>query len=142
MVLYQDVSKSVQEGVLQIGNNQELPDEYARQPLFDFLVAFQNPDFSYQESIHMDWAKLESCPYDVSYSRLPLLFNFFERYNVLEGVLSYNSAKYDEDTIELILFKFKKLINSIISGPRENLKDLDILLEYEKQQTVDIEFDF
>lgn len=139
---FNEVLEVVQEGVLQIDNNQNIPKQYRKKELFDILVAFQNPDFSYQESIKLKGAKLNPYPIDVKYSRLPLLFNFFETNNVLSAILSYNTDKYDKATIELIVLKYKKLINEIILNPLTKIVDLDISLDFEKKNTIEIDFNF
>ena len=127
---------------MQIDNNQHIPKQYRKKALFDILVAFQNPDFSYQENIKLKGAVMKPYPIDVNYSRLPLLFNFFETNDVLSAVLSFNTDKYDEETIKLIVLKYKKLIDEIILNPSSEIVNLDILLDFEKQKTIDINFNF
>lgn len=139
---FKQVLESVHEGVLVIGDNQDIPDEHRIKPLYDILVAFQNPDFSYQDLIKIEKLELQSYQLDVEYSRIPLLFNFFITDNLLNLVVSYNTNKYDLEMIELIILKYKKMIHSITSNRSQNLSDLDIALDFEKQKSVKIEFDF
>ena len=139
---FNTILKTVQEGVLQIGSNQNIPKQYRKKAYFDILVAFQNPDFSYQENIKLKGAKLKPYPIDVNYSRLPLLFNFFETNTILSAVLSFDTEKYDTETIQLIVLKYKKLIKEIILNPSTKIVDLDILLDFEKKKTIAIDFNF
>ena len=58
------------------------------------------------------------------------------------AILSYDTEKYSEETIQLIVLKYKKLINKIILNPLIQIDDLDIMLDLEKQKTIDIDFNF
>ena len=139
---FNSILKEVQEGILQIDTNQNISKQNIKKGQFDILVAFQNPDFSYQENIKLKELALNLYPIDVDYSRLPLLFNFFETNHVLSAVLSFNTEKYDEETIKLIVLKYKKLIHEIILNPVTEIIDLDISLDFEKQKTIEIDFNF
>jgi len=139
---FNNVLELVQKGILDIDNNQNIPKHYRKKALFDILIAFQNPDFSYQESIQLNGAELSLYPIDVNYSRIPLLFNFFETNNVLCAILSFNTEKYDEETIKLIALKYKKLIYEIILNPSTEIGDLDMSLDFERQKMTNIDFNF
>ncbi|PKV49533.1 surfactin family lipopeptide synthetase A [Aquimarina sp. MAR_2010_214] len=139
---FNTVLKTVQETVLQLDNLQNIPEIYKNKNLFDVLVAFQNPDFSYQEKIRLKEAKLKPYLVDTKYSRVPLLFNFFETYGKLNGIISFNTGKYDKETIELIVSKYKKLLHQVITNPSIEISKLEILLDFEMHDVVDIGFNF
>ncbi len=134
--------KVVQDGILNIDSKQDIPFDRKDKLHYDVLAVFQNPDFTYQESIRLEGAELSLYPINVAYSKFPLQFNFFETNDILSAVLSYNNNIYDEESIKLIVLKYKKLINKIISSPTTQIVDLDIALDFEKQKTVDINFNF
>ena len=110
--------------------------------LYDALVVFQNPDYSHHDTISLKEVELTPYPIDVNHSKLPLLFDFNENEGILSANLSYDMGKYSEETIQLVVLKYKRLINEIISNPSIQIDDLDISLDFEKQKTVDIDFNF
>ena len=136
------VLEFVSKGVLTIDQNQNIPIEYRNEMLYDVLVVFQNPDYSLHDTIRLKEVELTPYPIDVNYSKLPLLFDFNENEGILRANLSYDMGKYSEETIQLVVLKYKRLINEIISNPSIQIDDLDISLDFEKQKTVDIDFNF
>ena len=139
---FNTVLEFVSKGVLTIDQNQNIPIEYRNEMLYDVLVVFQNPDYSLHDTIRLKEVELTPYPIDVNYSKLPLLFDFNENEGILRANLSYDMGKYSEETIQLVVLKYKRLINEIISNPSIQIDDLDISLDFEKQKTVDIDFNF
>ena len=139
---FNTVLEFVSKGVLTIDQNQNIPTEYRNEMLYDALVVFQNPDYSHHDTISLKEVELTPYPIDVNHSKLPLLFDFNENEGILSANLSYDMGKYSEETIQLVVLKYKRLINEIISNPSIQIDDLDISLDFEKQKTVDIDFNF
>jgi surfactin family lipopeptide synthetase A len=139
---FKTVLESVNRSVLAIDQNQNIPTEYRNEMLYDVLIVFQNPDFTHQDTIKLENVELTTYPIDVDSIKLPLLFDFYEKDDIISAILSYDTEKYSEETIQLIVLKYKKLINKIILNPLIQIDDLDIMLDLEKQKTIDIDFNF
>ena len=130
----------VQKNMLLMDTYQDFPSQLKKETLFDVLVTYQNPDFSFQETIKMDHAELKYIPADTNYSRLPLLFNFFESNGNLKVNVSYNN-KYEEITIAFLVTTFKKLLSQIIEKPSLKLSEIEYPLAI-KDKLEEIDFDF
>jgi len=139
---FKTVLESINSNILEIDQNQDIPTEYRNKMLYEVLVVFQNPDFSHQEKIKLKEVELTPYQIDVDSSKLPLLFDFYEKDDGLSAILSYDTQKYSEETIQLIVLKYKKLINEIILNPSIQIEGLDITLDFEKQKAIDIDFNF
>ena len=135
-----DLLHVVQKNVLAIHDHQELPEVLSQKNLFDMLVVFQNPDFSYQDSFELNGSELEQYPIDVHFSRVPLLFNFYESGNQLYAVINYSSEKYEEETIQFFLLRFKQLIKSVTANAYLQIEEIDMYLPFEKKATIEFNF--
>ena len=107
---FNTVLEFVSKGVLTIDQNQNIPTEYRNEMLYDALVVFQNPDYSHHDTISLKEVELTPYPIDVNHSKLPLLFDFNENEGILSANLSYDMGKYSEETIQLVVLKYKRLI--------------------------------
>ncbi|WP_264524486.1 amino acid adenylation domain-containing protein [Flavobacterium sp. N502536] len=135
--------KQVQDNMLLINTHQDLLPQLKKETLFDVLVTYQNPDFSFQETIKMDNAELKYIPADTNYSRFPLLFNFFESEDSLKISVSYGSSKYEEITIRFLLITFKNLVAQIIENPLLKVSEIEYpLASTNKLQETDFDFNF
>jgi surfactin family lipopeptide synthetase A len=122
---------------------QVFPSQLKKETLFDVLVTYQNPDFSFQDTIKMDSAELKYVPADTNYSRLPLLFNFFESNGNLKVSISYNNNKYEEITIEFLIATFKKILSQIIEKPSLKLSEIEYpLMVTDNLEEIDFDFNF
>jgi len=54
----------------------------------------------------------------------------------------YNSSLYQQETIELITMKYEKLLMELITSPGIPLNSIDMELDFEKERSMDINFDF
>ena len=132
----------VQKNMLLMDTYQDFPSQLKKETLFDVLVTYQNPDFSFQETIKMDHAELKYIPADTNYSRLPLLFNFFESNGNLKVNVSYDN-KYEEITIAFLVTTFKKLLSQIIEKPSIKISEIEYPLTItNKLEEIDFDFNF
>ena len=136
-----EVLTQVQKNMTLIDEYQDFPIKHKKGILFDILMTFQNPDFSYQETIKTSGVTLEHLPIETDYSRLPMLFNFFEVNKKLKATISYDTGKYEDATIKFIVIMLKRLLNKIIKSPLVKLSELDDSLVITGQQEK-INFDF
>ncbi len=134
--------KRIQEGLLELDHYQDVPFDRLTKPVFDIILAYQNPEFSQENSIKLEDTILE--PYIISekFSRLPILFNFSVVNNVLQGAITFNKEMYQSETIELLALKYLKILDIIGSNSSKILENVNISLEIEKRETIDFEFNF
>lgn len=138
---FKQVLGQVQNEIVNLDTFQDVPLDHKKETMFDALVSFQNPDFSYKENLQMANAKMKSRSVDVSYCRLPLLFNFYEADNKLQGTITYDTSKYYKTSIEIVVLTFLGLID-------QTLEELDVRVsglveEFSKEKIpVEIEFNF
>ncbi|MCD9574050.1 non-ribosomal peptide synthetase [Flavobacterium soyae] len=113
-------------------------------PLFDVMIAYQNPDFSLTDISGFNAVEIKPFQYKHKVSRFPLTFNFYHDDDKLCCALEYNSDYYSLHNITIIIEKFKKIIQEIIKNPDDKLADYDILLQTEKElkQNIEINFNF
>lgn len=135
--------KQVQKDMLLVDSHQNFPPQLKKETLFDVLVTYQNPDFSFQETIKMTDAELKYVPVDTSYSRFPLLFNFFESKDKLKVNISYDSNQYEEVTIKFLLMTFKNVLAQILKNPALQLSEIEYPLTVaEEPKEIDFDFNF
>ncbi|URC12220.1 amino acid adenylation domain-containing protein [Flavobacterium sp. B183] len=142
-ISFLELLKQVQEDVLLLNTHQDFPSQLKKETLFDVLISYQNPDFSFQETIKMDHAELKYVTSDTNYSRFPLLFNFFESGNTLKVSVSYDKNKYEEISIQFLLATFKNLWSQIIENPSVKVSEIEYpLVNTAKLQETDFDFNF
>mgnify|MGYP000203369735 CR=1 FL=1 len=135
--------EQVQEQLILLDTYQDIPASLAKEDLFDILVTFQNPDFSYQREITIEGIKLKYLPLDTNYARVPLLFNFFEVNSILNLSLSYDIGRYEQSTILFIVDLFKELLSHLTKEPTLKISVLtDVLNVDSKQEELDFDFNF
>ncbi|WP_428741192.1 amino acid adenylation domain-containing protein [Tenacibaculum sp.] len=140
---FSQLIQQVKEQLILLDTYQDIPSTVTKEDLFDILVTFQNPDFSYQEEIFIDDIKLKYLPSDTNYVRVPLLFNFFEVNSILNLSLSYDIGRYEQSTILFIVDLFKELLNHTIKEPALKIATLkEVLNENSKQEELDFDFNF
>ncbi len=140
---FSQLVQQVKEQLILLDTYQDIPSSVTKEDLFDVLVTFQNPDFSYQDEISIDDIKLKYLPSDTNYVRVPLLFNFFEVNSVLNLSLSYDIGRYEQSTILFIVDLFKELLNHLVKEPNLKISVLkEVLNESSKQEELDFDFNF
>ncbi|RKR04570.1 amino acid adenylation domain-containing protein [Flavobacterium sp. 90] len=137
-----DLLKSTQNDLLQIDDYQIVPFEKVSQSIFDVMLVYQNPEFSFEDINELNDFNLISYPIDHKFSRMPVVFNLFESNNSLKGIIDYNSDLFEENTIQIIALKYCKILNEIIDNPFMTLGQIDDKLEFEKNKALDFDFNF
>ncbi|PAM96247.1 non-ribosomal peptide synthetase [Flavobacterium sp. IR1] len=134
--------KSTQDNLLEVNEYQDVPLTTFSKSVFDVLLVYQNPEFSFADIEDLKGFKLTTYPIDNKYSRLPVVFNFFESDDKLKAIVDYNTDLFDENTIEIITQKFSKILEQVISNPSVEIGGIDASLGFEKNTTFDFEFNF
>lgn len=137
-----DILKRTQNNLLKIDDYQDIPFDKVPQSIFDIILIYQNPEFNFEDIIELNDMKLIFHPVDNKYSRMPIVFNLFERENSLKGIIDYNCDLFEEDTIQIIALKYGEILNEIIKNPLMKVDLIDAELELEKNTEFDFDFNF
>ncbi|MEM7185360.1 MAG: amino acid adenylation domain-containing protein [Bacteroidota bacterium] len=128
--------------LLQVDEHQDIPENILNALRLDILMVLQNPSSNYSKISLGPKLSLTSLPETIRYSRLPLLINFMETGAALSGTLSYAVPLYDGATIEWLMLKFELLLRVLLERPDITLEDINLDLEFEKEDTIDMSFNF
>ncbi|MEP6929220.1 MAG: condensation domain-containing protein, partial [Flavobacterium sp.] len=139
---FDEVLLKTQQNLLLIDEHQDVPENIQNTFRLDALLVLQNQSFSYKNIEVSESLGLQLIPIHTSYNRLPLLITFAIYDGNLSGTINYNAANYQKETIELIQLKYKKLLTAIIANPKKSLNTADLELDFEKERTIDIGFNF
>lgn len=134
--------ENVQLDLLALDIHQDIPDTINDNLRLEALLVLQNPTFSYNQIDVNENLSLKSSPIDSKYSRLPLLINFSVQKQQLEGRIQYDTDKYEKETIEILVLKYKKVIEQIINNINIPINSIDTDLEFEKEKIIEIDFSF
>ncbi|MDI5888440.1 amino acid adenylation domain-containing protein [Flavobacterium yafengii] len=137
-----DLLESIQNDLLEINGYQDIPFDKLPQSIFDIILVYQNPEFSFGDINELDDIKLLFYPVDNEYSKMPIVFNLFESENKLKGIIDYNCDLFQEDTIQIIALKYSKLLNEIIKNSSIKVDLIDIKLEFENGIALEFDFNF
>lgn len=139
---FDEILLKTQQNSLLIDEHQDVPESIQNTFRLDALLVLQNQSFSYK-NIEIDKSlELQLLPVNTTYNRLPLLITFTVQEDNLFGTIHYNAANYQKETIELIWLKYEKLLSAIIENPNKSLNTADLELDFEKERTIDIGFNF
>lgn len=139
---FADVWENVNHNILEINNYQDLPFDKIASDIFDLMLVYQNPEFNFENTIELDELKLTSYSIESKFSRMPIVFNLFESEHQLKGTIDYNSDLFEEDTIQMIVSEFGKMLNEIVVNPLRKIGEIDDKLEQEINTTLDFDFNF
>jgi hypothetical protein len=134
--------RNTQNNLLEINDYEAFPFGKVSQSVFDVMLVYQNPEFSFENIDELNDLKLTSYPIDNKYSRMPIVFNLFESDNRLKGIIDYNCDLFEEDTMEIVALKYSKILNEIIKNPLMKVDLIDAKLELEKSTAFDFDFNF
>jgi amino acid adenylation domain-containing protein len=137
-----DILKNTQNNLLEINENQNVPFDKLSQSIFDLMVVYQNPEFSFENIVELNNVKLNYYPVHNKYSRMPLVFNFIEKDNKLRGIIDYNADLFDEDSIHIIALRYSEILHEIVKNPLLNMDFNDNKIEVNSNTALDFDFNF
>lgn len=137
-----EILSKTHQNLLEIDQYQNIPQELQHTIRLDVLIALQTPSFNYNTIEVTADTTLQLQSVASRYSRLPLLINFIESENQLQAIVTYNSALYDQEAIEILFLKYEQLIKHIVENPNTSLAEISIELGFEQKETIDIDFNF
>ncbi|WP_166924900.1 non-ribosomal peptide synthetase [Flavobacterium poyangense] len=134
--------KNTQNNLLEVNENQDVPFYKLPPSVFDIMLVYQNPEFSFVDIDASNGFKLISYPIDNKYSRMPIVLNLAESDNRLKGVIDYNCDLFDKNTMQTIALKYSMILNEILNNPLTKIDLIDAKLDIEKNTALDFEFNF
>ncbi|WP_343615087.1 amino acid adenylation domain-containing protein [Flavobacterium sp.] len=137
-----DFLNETHQNLLLIDEHQDVPETISNTFRLDTLLVLQNPSFDYSTIKVNTNLQLHLTPVNTSYNRLPLLITFEVSKNKLSGKINYSTSKYEAETIQLISLKYEKLLEEILRNSSQSIESLDTELDFEKQETIQIGFNF
>ena len=139
---FSSLLEDVKENLLNIDEFQDIPEAIQKTLQLDVMFVYQNSQFDFNTITIDQGLKLKSYPVKSIGNRFPFLIEFSEEDDSLFGRINYRSDKYDNDTVELLILKFKRILEQIIDDPSILIQDLDIQLKFAGEEEIDIKFDF
>lgn len=140
--LFTDMLQHVQKDMLAIDKYQDIPEEILSSLRLEAILVLQNPTFNYEKIIVNQDFSLEFHPVDAKYNRLPLLISFSINEHHLHGSIYYDTSKYEIETIELLILKYKKILEELVRNPNISIDNIDADLEFDQENTIEIDFSF
>ncbi|MFH6951136.1 amino acid adenylation domain-containing protein [Flavobacterium sp. FlaQc-51] len=137
---FSDLLKDTQKDLLKIDHYGLGAADQIKRSVFDLMLVYQNPEFSFESINEFADFKLTSYAIEQKFSRMPIVINCFENDNKLKGIIDYNSDLFELGTIDIIASKFCSLLEEISIDPFRKL-DL-ITLKSELENTISFDFDF
>ncbi|GEM_PF-877676 len=134
--------RNIQNDLLRINDFPNIPFGKIAQPIFDVMCVYQKTEFSLEKIYGFNDLKLTSYTVENKYSRIPIVFNFFESENGLKGFIDYNNSLFKRDTIQRIAAGYANLLDEIIKESTSALSLLNTKLEFKKDKAFDFNFDF
>ncbi|MFV8347173.1 amino acid adenylation domain-containing protein [Flavobacterium sp. ZB4P13] len=134
--------ESVSANILEINDYLDIPFDKIAPNIIDVMLVYQNPDFTFENSIELNELKFKPYPVDNKFSRMPIVFNLFESNHLLKGGVDYNCDLFDEDTIQMIVSKFSEILNEIAINPLIQIGKIEARLEQEMNTALDFDFNF
>ncbi|MCM3670698.1 non-ribosomal peptide synthase/polyketide synthase [Mesobacillus maritimus] len=141
---FRDFLDEVKRETLTVFENQEYPFEdlveqagivrdLSRNPLFDTMFALQN-----EEKAIVKMGNLTISPYEVPYhsAKFDLAVTAFEHLDTLHFELEYNTRLFKQNTITMLKEHFIQVLESVAEDSYQNLADLNLLNEDDRQQII------
>jgi amino acid adenylation domain-containing protein len=97
--------------------------EWNRNPLFQVLFILQNAPLG---EVEMRGLSVSPLPLKSDFSSFDLLISLWERDNAIEGTVTYSEELFKRETIELLLDRYRNLLESIVANPEERLSQLEL----------------
>lgn len=107
------------------------PRDLSRSPLFQVMFVLQNAPLPPSQ---LGDLTLGFVPLDIGTAKFDLTLYMAETEQGLRASLEYNTDLFDESTVTRMAEHFKRLLEAIISNPRQRLHELPLLTYYETDQ--------
>jgi amino acid adenylation domain-containing protein len=132
----------VQKDMVTIDQHQDIPHSILNNLRFEAILVLQNPTYDYSTIRLLPNLELTSKTIDAKYNRVPLLLDFSIKNDLLHGSVHYDTEKFAEETIGFLIAKLELLLTQMIENIDATVDFIDINLEFEKEELLDIDFNF
>ena len=99
-------------------------------PLFQVMLILQNTP---RTPLELDGLELTSLEVDNRVARFDVTLSMTEQEGGLDGVWEYDTALFNEATIERMASHFQILLEGIVADPEQSISELPLLPEMERQ---------
>ena len=137
-----EVLATIQEGMTTIDKYQNIPNSILNDVRLEAILVLQNPTYDYSKIKLAPNLELSSKTIDAKYNRVPLLLDFSINEDFLHGSVHYDTEKYSEETMAFLIFKFELLLKQMTKNVKLTIEDINIDFEFEKEETLEIDFNF
>jgi amino acid adenylation domain-containing protein len=102
-------------------------------PLFQVMFVLQNAP---QENLTVSGLRLEPIAPESSIAKFDLTLSMMETNQGLTGLFEYNTDLFEQATIERMIGHLKTLLTGIVENPYQQIGELPLLTEAEKQRFI------
>jgi len=106
----------------------------SRNPLFDVMFSWQNPDSQDMSTLRLPGLILETCDYQIHESKFDMTLTGIEKSDNIYFTLTYNTDLFTKTTVRRFVGYFKGLVSVALEFPVKKLSEIDILPAAEKRQ--------
>ncbi|SFX57556.1 amino acid adenylation domain-containing protein [Thermoactinomyces sp. DSM 45891] len=148
--LFTDFVKRVKQTVLELYANQEYPFDriveelgiernLSRNPVFD--AVFELHTLRTDKQLEVEVTKDLSLSFEksldhIEYSGFDFVFELFQTEGKIDGYIQYSTSLFRKETIERLSRHFIQLVAQVVERPEQNVCEIDMLLEEEKNQVL------
>jgi amino acid adenylation domain-containing protein/non-ribosomal peptide synthase protein (TIGR01720 family) len=111
-------------------NELKLERDMSRSPFFDVMVSLETHDPFAPEMVNI---KVTEFSQERTSSKFDMIFQFVNTGHELTADIEYNTDLFKEDTIVRLASHFKELVRSLLEDGERQVRDLNLLPEYEKK---------
>ena len=138
----EEIIYETKNAVIEMADNQNIPfdilisqmkihQEKSRNPLFGTLLVYQN---SLVQKVNIDGINFDLEVLTNETSKFDLSIQIFEEQNKLLVRFEYNSAFFNEETIEKWQKEYKCIVENIIANPTKKIQEWDIISQEDKNR--------
>jgi amino acid adenylation domain-containing protein len=138
-----DLLKSVRNDLFKIDEYIDIPLDKNLKFVFDVMLVYQNPEFSFEKIDKLDNVELSKYHISNKYSRIPIVFNFYENDKRLKCIVDYNCDLFEEEIIASASAAFTFLLSQILEKSNLRIELINNFpIDSEKIFTNDFDFNF
>jgi amino acid adenylation domain-containing protein len=142
--------QEIKERVLKVFENQDYQFEslieiveknrdFSKNPLFDVMFVLQNFDERGNTGTNIPGLQLKSYEFQIETTQFDMHFFGSESNDTINFIVTYNSRKFKEETINIFVEFLKEVIHSILEYPWKKLAEIQVT---PKNKTPEMEYPF
>jgi non-ribosomal peptide synthetase component F len=115
---HQDVPLAKLVGELQVKR------DVSHNPLFQVVCLLQNAS---TQTLELPGLRLSPFEFQVTTAPFDMIFSLSEHGDSLRGMLTYNTALFDEQTMRRLFSDYEKVLERVVADPNQPLSSLQVL---------------